>query len=88
LAAALKKFGLKVWFDAFTLKVGDSLHDSIERGLACSRYAVVVLSPQFISKRWPREELNGLFARQIDATPYWPAMDPQLDSLMNTDKHA
>jgi TIR domain len=65
LAHALRTFGLNVWFDNFTLKVGDSLHDSIERGLARSRYGVVVLSLKFISKRWPREELNGLFARQV-----------------------
>ncbi len=36
LANALRKHGLKVWFDRFTLKVGDSLHNSIEKGLARS----------------------------------------------------
>jgi hypothetical protein len=65
LAKALRKYGLKVWFDKFRLKVGDSLHDSIENGLARSRYGVVVLSPKFLAKKWPREELNGLFAREI-----------------------
>lgn len=78
LASALKRYGLKVWFDKFRLKVGDSLHDSIEMGLARSRYGVVVLSPKFLAKKWPREELNGLFAREIAGRkvilPVWHKM--------------
>lgn len=65
LAVALQKWGLKVWFDKFSLKVGDSLRDSIEMGLANSRYGVVVFSPSFQAKKWPKAELNGLFARQM-----------------------
>jgi hypothetical protein len=65
LALALQKWGLKIWFDKFSLKVGDSLRDSIEMGLANSRYGVVVFSPSFQAKKWPKAELNGLFARQM-----------------------
>ncbi|MGA9668803.1 MAG: toll/interleukin-1 receptor domain-containing protein [Terracidiphilus sp.] len=65
LAIALRKWGLKVWFDKFSLKVGDSLRDSIEMGLANSRYGAVVFSPSFLVKNWPKAELNGLFARQV-----------------------
>jgi hypothetical protein len=75
LANALKRYGLRVWFDKFTLKVGDSLHDSIEKGLARSRYGVVVFSRKFLSKKWTREELNGLFARNLEGhkviLPVW-----------------
>jgi len=39
LAHELTKLGLKVWYDRFSLRVGDSLHDSIELGLSNSRYA-------------------------------------------------
>lgn len=68
LANALQKYGLKVWLDDFVLKVGDSLRDSIETGLARSRYGVVVFSPKFLSKKkhWPKAELNALFAREMD----------------------
>jgi len=66
LAKELRKLGLKVWFDKFALKVGDSLHDSIEKGLARSLYGIVVFSPKFLSKKWTRAELNGLFAREMD----------------------
>ncbi len=39
-----------VWYDRFSLGVGDSLHDSIELGLSNSRYGVVVFSPSFFAK--------------------------------------
>ena len=32
LANALKSLGVKVWYDEFTLKIGDSLRGSIDRG--------------------------------------------------------
>jgi len=63
LAQALYAHGLKVWYDEFSLKLGDSLRESIDRGLAASRYGLVVLSHHFFSKDWPQRELNGLFAK-------------------------
>lgn len=47
LAHFLRELGLKVWYDEFTLSVGDSLSRSIDNGLARSRYGVVVISPAF-----------------------------------------
>ena len=54
---------MSVWFDELTLKVGDSLRRSIDRGLASSRFGIVVISPHFLSKEWPQKELDGLTAR-------------------------
>lgn len=65
LASALKQKGLQVWYDEFTLTVGDSLRRSIEQGLVRSRYGVVVLSPNFFAKEWPQWELDGLAALEI-----------------------
>lgn len=65
LAAALKEAQLRVWYDAFTLTVGDSLRKSIDHGLAQSRYGVVVLSHNFFAKGWPQAELDGLYAREV-----------------------
>lgn len=64
LARRLQTVGLDVWYDEFSLRVGDSLAESIDRGLAHSRYGLVVLSPNFFAKHWTRWELNGLVARQ------------------------
>ena len=59
----LKKQGLKVWYDTNKLKWGDSMREKIDKGLAKSRYGVVVLSPNYIAehKYWTKAELNGLF---------------------------
>ncbi|HNK14221.1 MAG TPA: toll/interleukin-1 receptor domain-containing protein [Nitrospira sp.] len=65
LALELEKNGLRVWFDEFSLKVGDSLRRSIDHGLAKSRFGVVVISPNFLAKEWPQKELDGLTAREI-----------------------
>jgi len=61
----LKQFHLEIWYDEFSLKVGDSLRESIDKGLAQSRYGIVILSPAFFKKRWPQRELNGLVAREM-----------------------
>lgn len=60
LANELTNRNVTVWYDELTLKVGDSLRQSIEKGLANSIYGVVVLSPNFFAKKYPQDELNGL----------------------------
>lgn len=59
------KHGLSVWFAPTELRIGDSLRESIEAGLAKSNYGVVILSHSFFAKKWPTRELNGLFAKEL-----------------------
>lgn len=63
LAHALKDSGLKVWYDEFELRIGDSLRRKIDKGLANSRFGVVVLSKSFFGKGWPNYELDGLVTK-------------------------
>jgi hypothetical protein len=65
LAHALSDGGLKVWYDEFELKMGDSLRRKIDTGLARSRFGIVVLSRSFFRKGWPNYELDGLVTRAI-----------------------
>ncbi len=65
LATELSRLGLRVWYDEFSLRVGDSLSMSIDRGLAESEAGLVVISPSFIAKPWPRRELAGLVAGEV-----------------------
>jgi hypothetical protein len=65
LAEALAARGVNVWYDAFVLKVGDSLRKSIDLGLADSRYGIVVLSSAFFAKGWTEYELNGLVTKEM-----------------------
>lgn len=65
LAARLAEAHVEVWYDETSLKLGDSLREAIDQGLARSRFGIVVLSPSFFKKNWPQRELNGLVAREM-----------------------
>ena len=55
-----------VWYDEFSLKVGDSLRESIEKGIKECHKCVLVLSPNFLSNTgWTKVEFNSIFTRQI-----------------------
>lgn len=69
LAEGLRSRGLRVWFDEHILVVGSSLSESIDQGLARSQFGVVVLSPSFFGKAWPRRELAGLVAKEVAGVP-------------------
>lgn len=75
LALALSALGLVVWYDETTLKLGDSLRQSIDKGLANSRFGVVVFSTAFFAKNWTQYELNGMVAREMNGVkvilPIW-----------------
>ena len=65
LAEELHSLGAKVFYDEFTLRVGDSLRRKIDQGLATSRFGVVVLSEHFFKKEWPARELDGLVTQEV-----------------------
>jgi len=79
LAYALVKVGFRVWYDEFTLTIGDSLRRSIDKGLAQSTHGLVILSSNFFKKNWPQIELDGLAAREHDGKkvilPVWHKVD-------------
>lgn len=65
LADTLRAGGLSVWYDEFELGIGDSLRQKIDKGIASSRFAIVVLSQSFFYKGWPNYELDGLVTNSI-----------------------
>lgn len=81
LAEKLRVKGVHVWYDEFTLRLGDSLRRSIDRGLAHSRFGVIILSPSFFRKEWPQKELDGLVAREVEGSkvilPVWHEMNSE-----------
>lgn len=62
LATALQQTGLRVWYDEFTMVPGDSIRESIDRGIQRSQAGLLVVSPHFFRKFWPGQEANGLFS--------------------------
>lgn len=75
LAYALVQRGIKVWYDEFELHIGDSLRRKIDRGLANSRFGVVVISRSFIKKGWTNYELDGIMTKAVSGEqvllPIW-----------------
>lgn len=75
LANALIALGLDVWYDEFTLRIGDSLRQKIDQGLTNSKVGLVVLSTAFISKGWTNYELDGIVTRAVSGDqillPIW-----------------
>lgn len=82
LARELTDRGLAVWYDEFELSIGDSLRESIDRGLRDSSYGIVVLSEHFFDKEWANSELSGLVSRQHHEAdkvilPLWYGVDEE-----------
>jgi hypothetical protein len=65
LAKLLEQQHLAVWYDEFSLKVGDSLSSKIDEGLSKSKFGIVVLSKNFFTKPWTQRELRGLVTREM-----------------------
>jgi TIR domain len=71
----LRLMRYSVWFDESELRVGDSLRTKIDEGLSLCRYGVVIISPSFLSKRWPKRELDGLVSSStllVFDAPWYP----------------
>ena len=81
LAHALRDGGLRVWYDEFELRIGDSLRRTIDTGLAKSRFGIVVLSRSFFRKGWTNYELDGLVTRTVSGEqvllPIWHEITKQ-----------
>jgi hypothetical protein len=80
LAERLQAQRIEVWYDEFSLKVGDSLRRSIDLGLSKSRFGIVVFSKSFFDKQWTNWELDGLVQRQNSSDynliiPIWHGID-------------
>ena len=81
LAHALQAEGLRVWYDEFELRIGDSLRRKIDKGLGNSRFGIVVFSQDFFRKGWTNYELDGLVTRSVSGDqvilPIWHKVSKQ-----------
>lgn len=61
--AQLESAGVSVWYDKTQIFWGDSMRERMDQGLLKSRFAVVVLSPNYIREGayWTKAELDGIF---------------------------
>ncbi len=66
IAGALRSHGFKVWYAEDCLRVGDSLLNAIEAGMARSRTGVLLISKMYLSKGWPNAEMDVLIREYIE----------------------
>lgn len=64
LAEVLEKLKVKVWYDEFSLSVGDSLSASIDEGLIKSNFGIVIISKSFLEKKWTDYEYRSLLSKE------------------------
>lgn len=64
LATLLTDLGVKVWYDEFSLKVGDSLSQKIDEGLIHSNFGIVIISKSFLRKKWTDYEYRSLLGKE------------------------
>jgi len=64
---ALEARNVTVWFDEIKIKVGHSIRQEIEAGIATCRFGVVIVSPHFFAKQWTNAELDALFGKKMDS---------------------
>lgn len=58
--------GCMVWYDEYSLKLGDHLRESIEKGLKESKKCVLLITRNFLSNTgWTKEEFNSVFTREL-----------------------
>jgi hypothetical protein len=66
LAISLSRLNCPIWYDEYSLRVGDSLRESVEKGLKECGKCVIVLSPRFLANGgWSKTEFNSIFTREI-----------------------
>ncbi|MBL0745819.1 toll/interleukin-1 receptor domain-containing protein [Chryseolinea lacunae] len=62
----LTKLACPVWYDEYSLNLGDNLRRSIEKGIKGARKCIVVLSPNFMANSgWTKMEFDTVFMKDL-----------------------
>lgn len=64
LVDSLQNAGIRVWYDSLEMEWGKSLREQIDNGIKRSKYAMLIFSKSFFSKKWPKRELDGILAKE------------------------
>ena len=87
LAELLRYERMSIWFDEFELGLGDSITQSIERGLANSKAGIIAISKVSLNKNWTKYEISTSKTLFINygtrLVPLW--LDVDADAIRLTD---
>lgn len=56
--------GITVFRDTTEMKIGQSMRQSMDNALAKSKFAIVIFSPDYLSKYWTQYELDGVLSKE------------------------
>ncbi|MFC7381857.1 toll/interleukin-1 receptor domain-containing protein [Sphaerisporangium rhizosphaerae] len=65
LAEALARRGVSCWIDEAEIEIGDSIVDAVNAGLRLSRYVLVIITDNFLSRPWTRKEMNAALSMEM-----------------------
>lgn len=65
IAESLRRRGIPVWYDQWSLRVGDSIADRIGKGIEHCRFMGVIFSKYSVDKPWCKRELNAALQKQL-----------------------
>lgn len=55
-----------VWYDEFSLKIGDSLRQSIEKGIREAKKCILILTNKYLNNPgWGKKEFDSIFTREM-----------------------
>lgn len=66
IANGLTNHGAIVFYDEFSLRIGDSLTETINAAMRVTKNVVVILSKNFLNKKWTYKELNAAFNKHVN----------------------
>ena len=75
LRVALEARGVTVWFDELQMKVGQSIRQEIEAGIAGCRFGVVIVSPHFLRHAMDSRRTRRLVREEDGSGPKSSAPD-------------
>ncbi|WP_053388461.1 TIR domain-containing anti-phage reverse transcriptase [Pseudomonas sp. 10-1B] len=61
----LKKLGVHAFYDTKVIAWGDSLIETINKGLIKSKYVVAIMTENSVIKAWPQKEINAVLNGDI-----------------------
>lgn len=65
LTVDLQRLGVDVWLDELECKIGDSLVEAVQNGIASSEYLGVVLSPNSVASPWVQKEIEAALTEEV-----------------------
>ncbi|SDQ73779.1 toll/interleukin-1 receptor domain-containing protein [Flagellimonas zhangzhouensis] len=66
LANGLSSRLCSVWYDEYSLNIGDSLRESIEKGIKEVKKCVILITKNFLNNPgWGKKEFNSIFTREM-----------------------